>query len=213
MNSHTLNKIHEEICGICNVEHCYIDTDNTPDYKVCPYLSKITNLINSNNNITPSVKNLLNSNMLVVFDLDGTLGIYEMGKRYHAAVENSQWQNYLRKVHPYDTMRPIPQMQMFIKDKGLDKIYVCSIAHTKEEEAQKMDFVKREYNIPESHIRFVRSSDEKVDYMKELAFVNGIMPYDIAMVEDTVQTLDKILERTDCCTVHVSSFFTYTSQT
>ena len=62
------------------------------------------------------------------------------------------------------------------------------------------------YNIPEENILKVSSKDEKLDVLRK--FMKEDDKYPIAIVEDTVKTLDKIYkEIPQVYTVHVSSFF------
>lgn len=151
------------------------------------------------------LKHLLNKDIFVVFDVDGVLAAYEFGKLNHNA-ENRNWEEYVIKNKPYDNINPVPQLQRFIHDKG-KHVYVCSVA-TQYEEENKKNFVIREYGIPEPNIKFVKSKEEKVLFLKELAKIAG-SEEKVALVDDTVSTLNQIFNETNCITVHISSFFFY----
>jgi hypothetical protein len=160
--------------------------------------------------MTKAIENLLRPDVVAVFDCDGVLCVYEMGEHNHVAVSNDKWADYIEKEHPYDTAMPVSQIQKFVCDKGTDKVYVCSKAFTDEERRQKLNFVMREYGISESHVKFVETADEKIDYLKQIAneVCNG-EENRVAMIEDTVATIDAIYENSDFLTIHVSSFFSY----
>jgi hypothetical protein len=160
--------------------------------------------------MTNAVKNLLNPDNIVVFDCDGCLCVYEMGETKHMAVNNNDWQEYVKSHKPYDTAMSIPQVQRFIKDKGVENVYVCSKAFTEDEEEQKRSFIHREYNIDSKHIFFVKETSDKINVLKEIASERCDGDENkVAMVEDTVATIDAICETSDFLTLHISSFFTY----
>lgn len=160
--------------------------------------------------MTNAVKNLLNPDVIVVFDCDGCLCIYEMSDTKHMVVSNDEWPEYVKTARPYDTAMPVPQVQKFIKDKGLDNVYVCSKAFSDEEEDQKREFIRREYSVLPNNICFVREADDKIKFMREIAEKRcGGDESKVALVEDTVTTIDAIYESSDFLTIHISSFFTY----
>lgn len=71
----------------------------------------------------------------------------------------------------------------------------------------KKKFVMDNYNIPEENILKVSSKDEKLDVLRRFV-AKKERNYPIAMVEDTVKTLDKIYKEVpEIYTIHVSSFF------
>lgn len=65
----------------------------------------------------------------------------------------------------------------------------------------------REYGIPQEHVRLVEHKSDKVLFLDELSKKLDIPQNKIALVEDTVETLDNISKTRDYFTVHVSSFF------
>ena len=160
-----------------------------------------------NKKITTAVANLLQKDVTPVFDVDGVLCVYEMGMFHHMAVCNKDWPEYVKTNRPYDTAHPVQQMKAFIYDKGPENVHICSVAYSDEEEAQKQDFITREYGIPVENMRFVRSTEDKKTYLKELA--KDKKECQIALIEDTLKTIDDIYETTDFLTLHVSSFFSY----
>lgn len=150
---------------------------------------------------------LLNDDVIVVFDVDGVLSAFEFGELRHNGCDDKDWESFVIDNKPYDRMIGIPQMQKFIADKGCRNIYTCSVSEPYEEE-NKRNFVFREYEIPEDHIKFVRNKKDKIEFLRELAKITNDEKK-VAIVEDTVSTLNAIYEQSDFITVHVSSFFFY----
>lgn len=92
----------------------------------------------------------------------------------------------------YSTVSPIKLFQNFIERKGIDNVYVCSKAST-EEYASKIKFCQDGYGIPSNHIFLVASKTEKLDILRSFSVALDVPEEKIAMVEDTVETLDMIL--------------------
>lgn len=111
----------------------------------------------------------------------------------------------------YSTVSPIKLFQNFIERKGIDNVYVCSKAST-EEYASKIKFCQDGYGIPSNHIFLVASKTEKLDILRSFSVALDVPEEKIAMVEDTVETLDMIFNNTNCATVHVSSFLDYNDE-
>ena len=149
---------------------------------------------------------LLKKETTVVFDIDGVLAAFEFGELKHNGCRDEEWERFVTEHKPYDKARAIPQFKRFIKDKGLEHVYACSVAEPYEEE-NKRNFVMREYGIPREHIVFVRDKKEKLDLLRKLA--ENKEEISVALVEDTTSTLNLIYDTTDFCTVHVSTFFFY----
>ena len=162
--------------------------------------------------ITNAVRHLLKPGIIPVFDCDGVLAVYEIGEYTHAACTNDKWGAYVKEKKPYDIARPVSQIQSFVNDKGADNVYVCTRIASEYEKEQKLSFIQREYKIPKNHVMFVRSNNDKINCLKKIADerCNGKEEM-VALIEDTVETLDRIYEMSDFLTIHVSSFFSYIS--
>lgn len=150
---------------------------------------------------------LMGDDVSVVFDIDGVLVPYEFGPESHVACSNDEWEEYVRKNRPYSRMKPAPAIAEFIRDKGTDRIYVCSVAEEYENEDKGMS-VRANYGIPDDHIFFVPDRTAKENVLRMIAEKDGGK---VALVDDTVATLDRIHENTPFMTVHVSSFLYYGS--
>ena len=171
---------------------------------------EVDNLLKySNKRHSAIIEKLLEPDVLVILDIDGTMALFEMGECNHIAVSNDKWQEYLRTEKPYEKMKPIPQIKAFVADKGVENIYVCSKAFTKEEREQKTEFVTREYGILKDNVHFVTSNNQKAIRLKNIASNKRCELSKIALVDDTIETLDAVYELTGAITVHISSFFTY----
>ena len=141
---------------------------------------------------------------IIFYDIDGVLAAYEFAEYSHMTDE--PWEQLFQKENetPYDNMQPISCIQEFIRNHGVEKAYACSVAEPYEAKA-KSDFVTKNYGIPDTNIYFVRSSDEKLERIKTAQELIGNCP--AAVVDDTIQTLNKIHEKDkSIITVHISSF-------
>ena len=150
---------------------------------------------------------LAEDDTLVVFDIDGVLAVYEFGLS-HSACPDEQWQDYIAEHDPYATMRPVRQLQRFIELKDPSRVYACSVAAPYEADCKRA-FVKRNYAIPEDQVLIVENKQGKFDALRGLQEASGLPQRKIALVEDTVKTLNMVYEQSDFTTVHVSSFFDY----
>ena len=149
---------------------------------------------------------LLEKETITVFDIDGVLAVYEFGDCRHG-VDDKTWEDsFAEDNNLYTQAAPIPKLQEFVKRKGTDNVYVCSQASLHEQKP-KLDFVKDNYGIPEDHVFFVVNKTEKVNVLRLLKESRNVQECRIALVEDTVKTLDSILQCGDYVTVHISSFF------
>jgi len=152
------------------------------------------------------INDLLQENRIVVFDVDGVLAPYEWGFKKHCMTDE-EWISVLKLGEDmYSHVKPVKVFQDFISKKNIENIYVCSKAEDVEYESKK-NFCIREYGILEDHIKLVKNKSDKVLFLNELTEELKIPEWDIAIVEDTVDTLNKIANSHMYYTVHVSSFF------
>ena len=61
---------------------------------------------------------LMEPETVIVFDIDGVLAPYEFGELCHSACPDEDWKSYVLTKHPYAHIRPVPQLQRFIEEKG-----------------------------------------------------------------------------------------------
>ena len=148
----------------------------------------------------------------VFFDVDGVLAPYEFGKLRHC-ISDEEWNDRMSKGEDvYKTIKRSNTLQRFIFNytfhDNTKNVYALSKS-PEDEWRSKFNFVQYNYSIPEDHIIRVNTKDEKIQYLKNFAKTNNIPECEIAIVEDTVETLDKIATAGDFITVHISSFLDY----
>ena len=143
----------------------------------------------------------------VVFDIDGVLAVYEFGLS-HNACPDEEWERYIRENDPYAGMAPVEQFRRFIERKRPDRVFACSVAGEFEDECKRR-FVLDNYAIPEDNIYLVDSKDKKLDVLYKVQERLGLPQRRVALVEDTVKTLNHVYDNSSFTTVHVSSFFAY----
>lgn len=148
---------------------------------------------------------LLKDDVIVVMDVDGVLAPYEFSELSHSMTDD-EWDRLVASGEsPYKDVRPIKLMQKFIQKKGIDKVYTCSKSPSSEIPGKRA-FIKNNYNLPDDNIYFTLEKTEKLTVLQTLQQKLGLKPSQIAIVEDTVKTLDYIRAHSDFVTVHVSSF-------
>lgn len=140
---------------------------------------------------------------VVVFDIDGVLASYEFSHFCHSA---DIWKEAFISAedNPYCLVNPLPTLQEFIAQMPANQVFACSVADNYELEAKRA-FVLRHYLISEDHITFVDDKSKKILFLQELA--QRFPDKKIALVDDTVKTLDQIHSESDFITVHITSFF------
>lgn len=144
--------------------------------------------------------------IIVVFDVDGVLAPYEWGKNCHHSMPDEEWNLKLANGEDlYRRIRPVKVLQDFISQKNIDEVYVCSKADL-DELKSKTAFCVKEYGIKPENIYLVRQKAEKLVILDKIRDKLGVAEDQIAIVEDTVDTIDMIAERCDYKTIHVSSF-------
>ena len=149
---------------------------------------------------------LLEPETVVVFDIDGVLAPYEFGDLCHSACPDADWETYVRENDPYAAVEPVVLIQRLIAAKGTGRVFACSVAEDYEEPG-KRDFVVNGYGLPADHVVMVREKADKIACLQRLADELAVPQRRVALVEDTVKTLDAAMEAGDFVTVHVSSLF------
>ena len=147
--------------------------------------------------------------IITVFDVDGVLAPYEYGDLKHC-VSDEEWLNGFSNPDDnlYSKMRGLPFLQKFIANKNINDVYICSQADDYESVA-KIKFVTDNYNVKRENIYLVKDKNMKVDILNEIRDMRNISESKIAIVEDTVKTLDAIAKDHGYVTVHISSFFDF----
>ena len=151
---------------------------------------------------------LMEPQTVLVFDIDGVLAPYEFGHHTHSVVDDGEWMELVRTGDPYGYIPPVKLIQRMIAAKGPQQVYTCSVSN-EEEYPGKQRFAHRRYGIPLDHIRFVDDKSQKIEVLRQIATERGLPEERVALIEDTVKTLDAIARVSGFSTVHVSSLFAY----
>lgn len=152
------------------------------------------------------IEKLLEPDVIVVFDTDGVLAPYEWDKNNRHCMPDVEWDERLKQQEDiYKLIRPVKAFQDFIKQKDIKTIFVCSKTGQAELES-KTDFCKDNYDILAENIQFVKDKADKLCVLDKIRDSLNVPEDKIAIVEDTVKTLDMIAADRDYITVHVSSF-------
>lgn len=151
---------------------------------------------------------ILNANdSVVVFDIDGVLAAYEYGIYNHNACRESEWNDFVRHNDMYRKARPLKVLQDYIKRKGTDRVYVCSLAY-ENEKGPKRKFVEENYGIDESHIYFVERKSDKLEIMNKIKYTlyPDLEDKKLVMIDDTIEVLSNIQDNSGYSTAHISTF-------
>ena len=155
------------------------------------------------------IKEVLNDKeSVLVFDIDGVLAVMEWGEYTHYGDDDETWiQKYVYGANFYTEEFVCKRMQEFIEDKDKTRLYVISKAFCENEENDKKNFVHKYYGIPEENVFCVRSNTEKTITLIEIKKIYPELPdYKLVMIDDTVDILTDIMEKTSFSTAHISSF-------
>ena len=158
-------------------------------------MSKIQELIKSDDTI-------------LVFDIDGVLAKMEYGEYNHYALNDDEWNKAILSGETfYHDEDAIETMKDYIKTRNIDNIYVCSKSYSNIEDDMKTKFVIDNYNIKKDNIYYVKDNKDKLDIMNKIKELNSSVPDNhIAMVDDTIDVLNYIMDNSNYATIHISSF-------
>lgn len=155
------------------------------------------------------IREILNDKeSVLVFDIDGVLAVMEWGEYNHYGEDDETWSKmYEKKANFYTKEFVCKRMQNFLKDKDTSRIYVITKAFNENEAEDKKNFAYEFYGIPKDHVAYV---EHNLDKTKVLIQIKEKYPeisnHQIVMVDDTVEILTDVMEKTGFSTAHVSSF-------
>lgn len=155
------------------------------------------------------IKEVLNDdNSVLVFDVDGVLAVMEWGEYNHYGEDDETWtQMYEEETQYYTEKYVCKRMQEFLASKDKSKVYVITKAFSKNEVEDKKNFVNQYYGIKKEHVYSVQNNWEKTDVLLQIKEkYPTIEKHQIVMIDDTVEVLTNVMERTGFSTAHVSSF-------
>ena len=158
--------------------------------------------------MTKIKKYLKDPDTVLVFDMDGVLAKMEFGDYNHFAMNDEEWALACEEgenLYPKEAV--IKKMQKFLKTRNMDNIYVISKVYNEKESQMKDEFLTKYYNIKKDHIYYVDSNNAKVGVLLKIKEkYPDIEDYKIAMIEDSVDVLNDVMDKTNFSTIHISSF-------
>ncbi|MBQ9314135.1 MAG: hypothetical protein IJ220_03920 [Clostridia bacterium] len=155
------------------------------------------------------IREILNDDeSILVFDVDGVLAVMEWGEYNHYGEDDETWTKmYEENSNFYTEDFVCKRMQEFIKSKDANKIFVITKAFCENEVEDKKNFVNKYYGIPKEHVYSVQSNIQKTDVLIGIKEKYPDLPgHKLVMIDDTVEILTNIMERTGFSTAHISTF-------
>ena len=147
---------------------------------------------------------------VLVFDIDGTMAVYEYGRYNHNVCSEYNWKNFKNIDKLYDKAKPIKPVQEFIQNhRPINHIYVCSQDLESSHEA-KRNFIRNNYPaIHSDNICFVNKKEDKLLYLKllKLKYYPDLDDRYFVMIDDNPDILTYIQDNSQFSTMHISSFF------
>ncbi len=155
------------------------------------------------------IKELLkDNNSILVFDVDGVLALLEFGEHNHYEMNDELWKQANEKgINYYTEEKVSKKMQLFLKTKNMDNIYVITTVGNNNEGEFKRQYVNKYYNIKKENVIYVNDNSEKTkEIIKIKRKYPNINDEHIIMIDDTTDILSDIMEKTNFSTAHISSF-------
>ena len=159
--------------------------------------------------VRSKIKDILNDNeSILVFDVDGVLSLLEFGEYNHYIYDDETWDKENKNGYNfYNENLVVKKMQKYLASKDMKRIYVVTTVGSNNEGEFKKDFVNKYYNILNENVYFV---DKNRDKTKALFKIKDKYPNiedrKLVMIDDTVDILNDIMEKTNFSTAHISSF-------
>ena len=154
------------------------------------------------------IKELLNNDeSILVFDIDGVLAIMEFGMHNHFMTDNEWDEMITNNINTYTEDKVSKKMQLFLEKKDKNRIYVITKVNGENEIDQKKIYVNKYYGIFKENVIGVKNDSDKVN---ELITIKNkfkeLNDEKIIMIDDTVEILNDVMEKTSFSTAHISSF-------
>ena len=155
------------------------------------------------------IKDLLNDNKsILVFDVDGVLALLEFGERRHYALDDNSWEKANQEgINFYNEDKVSKKMQKFLNKKDKARIYVITTIGGNNEGLFKQEFVNKYYSVLKDHVYFVDKNRDKTNILIKIRNMHkDVDDENIIMIDDTVEILNDVMEKTNFSTAHISSF-------
>ena len=156
------------------------------------------------------IKEILNDpSSVLVFDIDGVLAVMEWGEYNHYGQDDETWAKmYEEKANYYTKEYVCHKMQQFLEQKNKNQIYVITKAFHENEAEDKRNFAFDFYHIPKDHVYYVGQNTDKTAILQKIkASYPTLDDHHLVMIDDTVEVLTDIMEKTHFSTAHISTFF------
>lgn len=150
---------------------------------------------------------LNNKDNILIWDIDGVICVYAYGDHKINACSDAEFEEYCKEHDVYADGTAPKKLVDIVNSLEPGRQYVCSKDSGSFEEGYKRDYIARNYNIPDDHVKMVQHNSDKLKFMKELRWSLGISPKNIAMIDDNIEVLCEIDEDdSGFTTIHISSF-------
>lgn len=154
------------------------------------------------------IKELLNNEMSVLaFDVDGVLAVMEFGEHNHF-VDDNTWEQLVKdNINTYTEDKVSKKIKSFLDNKDKSRIYVITKVNGENELIQKKEYVSKYYNLLKDNVFGVEKDSDKVEEIIKIKDKYlELEDEKIIMIDDTVEILNDIMEKTNFSTAHISSF-------
>ena len=159
--------------------------------------------------VRSKIKDILNDNeSILVFDVDGVLSLLEFGEYNHYIYDDEIWDDKNKNGYNfYKETLVSTKMQSFLANKDMKRIYVITTVGSNNEGEFKRDFVNKYYGILKENVYYVNKNRDKTSVLLKIKEkYPQLNSKKIVMIDDTVDILNEIMEKTDFSTAHISSF-------
>ena len=159
--------------------------------------------------VRSKIKDILNDNeSILVFDVDGVLALLEFGEYNHYIYDDEIWDDKNKNGYNfYKETLVSTKMQSLLANKDMKRIYVITTVGSNNEGEFKRDFVNKYYGILKENVYYVNKNRDKTSVLLKIKEkYPQLNSKKIVMIDDTVDILNEIMEKTDFSTAHISSF-------
>ena len=159
--------------------------------------------------VRSKIKDILNDNeSILVFDVDGVLALLEFGEYNYYIYDDEIWDDKNKNGYNfYKETLVSTKMQSFLANKDMKRIYVITTVGSNNEGEFKRDFVNKYYGILKENVYYVNKNRDKTSVLLKIKEkYPQLNSKKIVMIDDTVDILNEIMEKTDFSTAHISSF-------
>ena len=159
--------------------------------------------------VRSKIKDILNDNeSILVFDVDGVLSLLEFGEYNHYIYDDETWDKENKNGYNfYNENLVVKKMQKYLACKDMKRIYVVTTVGSSNEGEFKRDFVNKYYGILKENVYYVNKNRDKTSVLLKIKEkYPQLNSKNLVMIDDTVDILNEIMEKTDFSTAHISSF-------